>query len=249
MPTGCRSTSSCRPTRASQRLAPEKDARRRSARPWRGLRSSIEEAAEPTLRTKKRAKLRAGRPVDADDRRRRRRDRRRHPRPSARLYGGYRPASASTIPPSARSRTRQRVLPSAKPPLMREHRLYQADWLMRFYGFDRARDRRRTARRHARPRDRSQARLGAAQSRRLPGRRQPAPTARCCCACRAWARKASTASSPRAATGGCGSRMSAGSASRSPRCGPSSSPTAGRRAALTDARATCAHGWRRSRRS
>ena len=26
-------------------------------------------------------------------------------------------------------------LPLAKPPLMREHRLYQADWLMRFYGF------------------------------------------------------------------------------------------------------------------
>ena len=28
-------------------------------------------------------------------------------------------------------------LPPAKPPLMREHRLYQADWLMRFYGFSR----------------------------------------------------------------------------------------------------------------
>lgn len=27
-------------------------------------------------------------------------------------------------------------LPSLSPPLMREHRLYQADWLMRFYGFD-----------------------------------------------------------------------------------------------------------------
>jgi putative DNA modification/repair radical SAM protein len=26
-------------------------------------------------------------------------------------------------------------LPSASPPLVREHRLYQADWLMRFYGF------------------------------------------------------------------------------------------------------------------
>ena len=31
----------------------------------------------------------------------------------------------------------QRLLPSAetKPPLLREHRLYQADWLLRFYGF------------------------------------------------------------------------------------------------------------------
>lgn len=27
------------------------------------------------------------------------------------------------------------LLPSASPPLVREHRLYQADWLMRFYGF------------------------------------------------------------------------------------------------------------------
>jgi putative DNA modification/repair radical SAM protein len=27
-------------------------------------------------------------------------------------------------------------LPSASPPLVREHRLYQADWLVRFYGFD-----------------------------------------------------------------------------------------------------------------
>ena len=28
-----------------------------------------------------------------------------------------------------------RVLPVKRPPLMREHRIYQADWLMRFYGF------------------------------------------------------------------------------------------------------------------
>jgi predicted DNA-binding helix-hairpin-helix protein len=27
------------------------------------------------------------------------------------------------------------TLPPAAPPLVREHRLYQADWLMRFYGF------------------------------------------------------------------------------------------------------------------
>ncbi|MEY2884725.1 MAG: hypothetical protein RL490_2449, partial [Pseudomonadota bacterium] len=27
------------------------------------------------------------------------------------------------------------VLPLVSPPLLREHRLYQADWLMRFYGF------------------------------------------------------------------------------------------------------------------
>lgn len=29
-----------------------------------------------------------------------------------------------------------RLLPPAPPPLVREHRLYQADWLLRFYGFD-----------------------------------------------------------------------------------------------------------------
>jgi predicted DNA-binding helix-hairpin-helix protein len=27
------------------------------------------------------------------------------------------------------------VLPLKRPPLMREHRLYQSDWLMRFYGY------------------------------------------------------------------------------------------------------------------
>ena len=53
---------------------------------------------------------------------------------SARLYGSYRLrrvyySAFSPIPDSSSS------LPSKKPPLMREHRLYQADWLMRFYGF------------------------------------------------------------------------------------------------------------------
>ncbi|WP_209426965.1 putative DNA modification/repair radical SAM protein [Pararhodobacter sp. SW119] len=54
---------------------------------------------------------------------------------SATLYAGYKLSRVyysafSPIPdPSAR-------LPLAAPPLRREHRLYQADWLMRFYGFD-----------------------------------------------------------------------------------------------------------------
>ena len=30
----------------------------------------------------------------------------------------------------------ERLLPVRQPPLLREHRLYQADWLLRFYGFD-----------------------------------------------------------------------------------------------------------------
>ena len=54
---------------------------------------------------------------------------------SARLYAGYGLkrvyySAFSPIPDSSS------VLPLVKPPLMREHRLYQADWLMRFYGFE-----------------------------------------------------------------------------------------------------------------
>jgi putative DNA modification/repair radical SAM protein len=53
------------------------------------------------------------------------------------LYGAYRLrrvyySAFSPIPQSSAS------LPLRRPPLMREHRLYQADWLMRFYGFSRA---------------------------------------------------------------------------------------------------------------
>ncbi|KQT46938.1 radical SAM protein [Devosia sp. Leaf420] len=54
---------------------------------------------------------------------------------AAGLYSGYRLKrvyySAFSPIPDASSR-----LPLAPPPLMREHRLYQADWLIRFYGFD-----------------------------------------------------------------------------------------------------------------
>src|SRR6187455_333345 len=53
---------------------------------------------------------------------------------SASLYGAYRLkrvyySAISPIPDSARA------LPLQAPPMVREHRLYQADWLMRFYGF------------------------------------------------------------------------------------------------------------------
>jgi putative DNA modification/repair radical SAM protein len=54
---------------------------------------------------------------------------------AAGLYSGYRLRrvyySAFSPIPDASSR-----LPLRPPPLMREHRLYQADWLIRFYGFD-----------------------------------------------------------------------------------------------------------------
>ncbi|KKB75970.1 radical SAM protein [Devosia soli] len=54
---------------------------------------------------------------------------------AAGLYSGYKLKrvyySAFSPIPDASSR-----LPLSPPPLMREHRLYQADWLIRFYGFD-----------------------------------------------------------------------------------------------------------------
>ncbi|MDA8444222.1 putative DNA modification/repair radical SAM protein [Paracidovorax valerianellae] len=53
---------------------------------------------------------------------------------SAQLYGGFRLrrvyySAFSPIPDASRA------LPLSAPPMVREHRLYQADWLMRFYGF------------------------------------------------------------------------------------------------------------------
>jgi putative DNA modification/repair radical SAM protein len=118
------------------RLAPQKKPetiRRSMAR----LRSKIEEKSEPTLRTKKRERFApagqstqmivgADATTDADVL-----------RTSARLYGSYhlRRVYYSAFSPIPDSSSR---LPLAKPPLMREHRLYQADWLMRFYGFDRS---------------------------------------------------------------------------------------------------------------
>lgn len=54
---------------------------------------------------------------------------------SSGLYSGYALrrvyySAYSPIPDASQD------LPPIKPPLMREHRLYQADWLFRFYGFD-----------------------------------------------------------------------------------------------------------------
>ncbi|WP_425098397.1 putative DNA modification/repair radical SAM protein [Tropicibacter sp. S64] len=54
---------------------------------------------------------------------------------ASRLYTGYRLrrvyySAFSPIPDASKA------LPLIKPPLMREHRLYQADWLLRFYGFE-----------------------------------------------------------------------------------------------------------------
>jgi putative DNA modification/repair radical SAM protein len=53
------------------------------------------------------------------------------------LYGAYglRRVYYSAFSPIPEGAAR---LPLQRPPLVREHRLYQADWLMRFYGFERA---------------------------------------------------------------------------------------------------------------
>jgi putative DNA modification/repair radical SAM protein len=116
-----------------KRLAPEK--RPETIRlSMASLRMKIEEKAEPTLRTKKRPKFAPagqstqmiiGAEATADAA---------ILRASARLYGSYQLrrvyySAFSPIPDSSSS------LPLIKPPLMREHRIYQADWLMRFYGF------------------------------------------------------------------------------------------------------------------
>ena len=100
-----------------------------------GLRRAIEEKAEPTLKTKTRQRFAPGGQstqmivgadaTSADG----------ILQASARLYGSYRLrrvyySAFSPIPDSTAA------LSLRKPPLMREHRLYQADWLMRFYGFE-----------------------------------------------------------------------------------------------------------------
>lgn len=116
-----------------KRLAPEKKPetiRLSMAR----LRHKIEEKDEPTQRTRKRQRFAPGGQstqmiIGADQTTD---DGILHA--SARLYSSYQLrrvyySAFSPIPDSSSS------LPLKKPPLMREHRLYQADWLMRFYGF------------------------------------------------------------------------------------------------------------------
>jgi putative DNA modification/repair radical SAM protein len=115
------------------RFAPEKNPAgiRRS---MGELRLKIEEAREPTLQSKKRKRFApAGQStqmiVGADGA-----SDATILGASARLYGSYGLrrvyySAFSPIPDSSKN------LPLIKPPLLREHRLYQADWLYRFYGF------------------------------------------------------------------------------------------------------------------
>ena len=75
------------------------------------------------------------------------------------------------------------ALPPVAPPLVREHRLYQADWLMRFYGF---------GVRRAHDAGRAQSRAGrwirswpgrCATASAFPGGREPRRPRASCCAC------------------------------------------------------------------
>ncbi len=116
------------------RLAPEK--RPSGIRKSMGdLRLKIEAANDATLQTKRRKRFVPGGQstqmiVGADDA-----NDTVILGTSARLYGSYALrrvyySAFSPIPDASKN------LPLIKPPLMREHRLYQADWLYRFYGFD-----------------------------------------------------------------------------------------------------------------
>jgi putative DNA modification/repair radical SAM protein len=115
------------------RFAPEK--RPEGIRRAMGdLRRKIEAADDPTLQTKRRKRFVPGGQstqmiVGADGA-----DDATILKTSARLYGSYGLkrvyySAFSPIPDASR------ILPLIKPPLVREHRLYQADWLYRFYGF------------------------------------------------------------------------------------------------------------------
>ncbi|KNY35042.1 putative DNA modification/repair radical SAM protein [Agrobacterium sp. SUL3] len=116
------------------RFAPEKQPAN-IRRSMADIRLKIEEAGEPTARTRRTKRFApAGQStqmiVGADGA-----DDSTILSTSARLYGSYGLrrvyySAFSPIPDSSKN------LPLIKPPLMREHRLYQADWLYRFYGFD-----------------------------------------------------------------------------------------------------------------
>jgi putative DNA modification/repair radical SAM protein len=102
------------------------------------------------------------------------------------------------------------VLPLTRPPLMREHRIYQADWLMRFYGFAPLKFR-------ARPTPQACCRWTSTPSSR--GRSSSATTSRststghrrkCCCACPGSAPRQSSESFRPADGASCASTTSPG---------------------------------------
>ena len=99
------------------------------------VRSHVDAADEDRSTDEASGILRAGRADDADDCRRQRQQRRRAAADSVASSTAVTVCAASTIRRSARFPKRRRWLPPVSPPRVREHRLYQADWLMRHYGF------------------------------------------------------------------------------------------------------------------
>ena len=156
-----------------KRLAPEKSATRIEGA-MGGMKGAIDDGKDAKKKYRSAPTLRAGGPIDADDRRRRRRERWRYRRARRARSTIASACAGSIIRPSRPIPDASAVLPLQRPPLMREHRLYQSDWLMRFYGFKpeevvSAADEGG----HAAARHRSQARLGAQVSRLFPGRCEP----------------------------------------------------------------------------
>ncbi len=122
------------PSRSSLgELAPEKDASR-IRKAMASVRLKLDEKKEKSRHTNPRAIKATGQStqmiIGADGS-----DDRKILTTSASLYAGYRlrrvyySAFSPTPHPSSK-------LPPEAPPLRREHRLYQADWLLRFYGFE-----------------------------------------------------------------------------------------------------------------
>lgn len=122
------------PSRSSLRqLAPEKDASR-IRKAMAAVRLKLDENKEKSRHPNPRAMKATGQStqmiVGADAS-----DDRKILTTSASLYAGYKlrrvyySAFSPTPHPSSK-------LPPQPPPLRREHRLYQADWLLRFYGFE-----------------------------------------------------------------------------------------------------------------
>ncbi|WP_461159374.1 putative DNA modification/repair radical SAM protein [Sphingobium sp. TomMM35A] len=116
-----------------RRLAPEKNGERIEGA-MKGLRTAIEDTTDAKKRYRHAPRFApAGQSTqmivgadEADDRAIIRRARSLYDRHALRrvYYSAFSPI------PSASS-----VLPLKRPPLLREHRLYQSDWMMRFYGF------------------------------------------------------------------------------------------------------------------
>ena len=120
--------------RSLSALAPDKT-RQAILTPMAQVRDGVA-AGRELVKYKRRAALRTGRAVYPDDCGRQPGARRGYPAPhagalseipaQARVFSAYIPVAENALLPAL----------GTKPPLLREHRLYQADWLLRFYGFD-----------------------------------------------------------------------------------------------------------------